>query len=699
MSRPCVHRHVRINIPFRSTITNGSAWALNESNCDLCLSKSVRYSELRAAKALQQSLRTEATRSQPLTLLWLWPSSNPLCLPRPPERAVDPSQLTPYVILGAVFDPDLDRGMPWKTVVTELCREFRVPSLRDRLLERGMLEKIIPLFEKEVTRLTALCALRIIAERSTIHTLRTIARYNPILVKIAERAIVTMSLATTAIFDTSNAGLDALLAEEACVPLVLEANTNALRRPIHSHDVHIHVLRLFRDPVHEYAHECKAYPSLLKLFSALTQSEDITTRVVGMWALLLLYDPDCESAETNAGSQHPPRDDPMPRHLAIPLEDYGVERTETWIARRAHQDFLAALSQAREGRDMYALGKKIVNLIQCAELANVGDFREEEEQDALRMSGATEDLDAAPIIEMKLCEIREKHVEAVAIAARAFLRNEHHAYAYLTLSKTIADAREAYPIAKRVLRCSSVSTYMRDRALWQAVNLAAREVLVKLLGSRKTRDLHTAKEGTAYLGAAWDDSATYINEASSDAQEMLTVWDLNVILTFLLIGPRIEEDLRILDELREKIEFTTELMKFLGRPIAWKQNAATRELILSIYTDGAQEWGAFVRRYDELNTGFRLLDYPHSVAEHELGGGESHRVDQAELKTVAARFKLYRCTVALVVKGLIGRNTKSIVEGALERLSGAPRCTRSGWLFVYHCFELTAVRLSGMVAL
>ncbi|KAI0325003.1 hypothetical protein GY45DRAFT_1390159 [Cubamyces sp. BRFM 1775] len=188
----------------------------------------------------------------------------------------------------------------------------------------GMLPKITPLVERAITRRLALQSLAIIAEHSDKSALQAISRYNHTLARImeeysthypddpmvTEHAIVTTFLAATAVLDISTMPFNALLAEEACIPLVLEATTDALRRPIHSHVVHIHVFRLFYDLAREYAEECKANTSLLKLFAALTRSEDITTRVVGMLALLSLYDPRCESAQADADSPCLPRDIP-----------------------------------------------------------------------------------------------------------------------------------------------------------------------------------------------------------------------------------------------------------------------------------------------------------------------------------------------------------------------------------------------------
>ncbi|KAH9884108.1 hypothetical protein C8Q73DRAFT_796347 [Cubamyces lactineus] len=205
-------------------------------------------------------------------------------------------------------------------------------GLRDRLLEKGMLQKIMPLVEHTITRRLALQAMAIIAQHSNLNesVLEVISRHNRTLVRVMEEYPDDLKVAGYVIKTTSRTAKavvkcndsqpsDPLPIQEASVPLVLDATIDALHRSVHSLKPNI------PDPIDQQYRQCTEL---------------------------------------------------MPTHLQTLLEDYGIEHTETWATLSARQDFLIALSQAKEDRDMYALGKKLAKVIQRAVHVEEEDFQE-----------------------------------------------------------------------------------------------------------------------------------------------------------------------------------------------------------------------------------------------------------------------------------------------------------------------------------
>ena len=50
------------------------------------------------------------------------------------------------------------------------------------------------------------------------------------------------------------------------------------------------------------------------------------------------------------------------------------------------------------------------------------------------------------------------------------------------------------------------------------------------------------------------------------------------------------------------MQIAKDFMNFVGYPIKRTQLHLTRELFLAVYTEGAREWGALIKRYDEFDS-------------------------------------------------------------------------------------------------
>ncbi|KAI0658738.1 hypothetical protein C8Q70DRAFT_1045402 [Cubamyces menziesii] len=624
----------------------------------------------------------------------------------------------PYTISEALFYEDGDTP-PWNTVVADMCKELKIPDLttrkglrrvhasfnevykrldraysdaqekgdtrtmggvvgimaklcadailRDKLFDRGLLKKVMPLLEHS-TRKVALEALRVVTHHGGVSARQEIARHNRALVKVMEDHPDDSTIANLVIATTSHASAaviacerppDPRLVRDACIPLVLEATVNALRRPTDSHELHTHALLILAASTQHCSRECKANPSMLRLLAAFTRSNNINCRAIAFSALLRLPIAECEFE----GPHNPGR---LLAHLSDILVDYGPEKAEISLTLRAVADFQEAVAQAMRDHDMYTLGQKLVGLIQRTEsaiadgvfpgihqLTGKSDSQITRFTDilpvcaqALRAKGSPADLDGADILDMKFYMTRSRLPEAIELGNKAIERNRGLAYAYYVVSMG-ADAKNGLRAVKKGLKCKKITPFGID-----------------ILRDAVEGDMEARAEGTAYLMSAWEDAKTYTAEAPPDGRHMIAVLTWYMMLTIVIRGPELSEDLRELDPARRKIKTSVEFMNYMGYPIVKTQLNLARELILSLYTDGAREWGAFIKHFDELDTRshesrtsirpeaedgltawLEKLDLDSSDDEPEggcHGHGQRHPVSKAKAK--ATSYQLYRCS-------------------------------------------------------
>ncbi|KAJ8472477.1 hypothetical protein ONZ51_g8489 [Trametes cubensis] len=606
----------------------------------------------------------------------------------------------PYTISEGLFYEDGDTP-PWNTVVADMCKELKIPDLttrkglrrvhasfnevykrldraysdaqekgdtrtmggvvgimaklcadailRDKLFDRGLLKKVMPLLEHS-TRKVALEALRVVTHHGGVSVRQEIARHNRALVKVMEDHPDDSTLANLVIATTSHASAaviacerppDPRLVRDACIPLVLEATVNALRRPTDSHELHTHALLILAASTQHCSRECKANPSMLRLLAAFTRSNNINCRAIAFSALLRLPIAGCEfEGAHNPGRLLAPFQHDMPAHLSDILVDYGPEKAEISLTLRAVADFQEAIAQAMRDHDMYALGQKLVGPVQRTEPATADGVSPGIHQltgksdsqitrftdilpvcaQALRAKGSPADLDGADILDMKFYMTRSRHPEAIALGNKAIERNRGLAYAYYVVSMG-ADAKNGLRAVKKGLKCKKITPFVRNQMLRRAVNHAALQG-IEILRDAVEGYMEARAEGTAYLMSAWEDAKTYTAEAPPDGRHMITVLTWYMMLTIVIRGPELSEDLRELDvsapvliammqgtdwipgtkPARRKIKTSVEFMNYMGYPIVKTQLNLARELILSLYTDGAREWGAFIKHFDELDT-------------------------------------------------------------------------------------------------
>ncbi|CDO78081.1 hypothetical protein BN946_scf184702.g2 [Trametes cinnabarina] len=591
-------------------------------------------------------------------------------------------------------------------IMAKMCADA---ILRDKLFQKGLLQKVMPLLDIESTRHIALQALTVVTHHGGLLARQEIARHNGGLTKImqdhpddpkiAELVIITVAHATEAVVACEETP-DPRLVKAAAIRPTLQATLAALRRPTYSHVMHTHALSLLTVPTQHCPQDCKAVPSLLNFFAAMTRSKNINTRAVAFTAILRL--PIAES-EYERSHLDPNRllaiyQRGTPQHLSDILMDYGPESSELYLTIYSTVDYQKAMMQALQDRDMYSLGKKLVDLIQRTEFAiaeggfqmdGPGGARSFANESivpglpfarwtdalplcakAMRAKCTPADLDAADIIEMKFYMIRGRLPEAIALGHSALKRNRDLAYAYYIVSMG-ADVEDGLRAVKKGLKCKKIASFVRFQMLWRAVGHAAQRGL-EILRESAEGDMQARAEGTAFLMSAWEDAKTYVLEAPPDSRHMLEVLSWYALLTILIRGHELSEDLRELDPARRKMKTAMEFMNHMGYSITKTQLNLARELILKHYTDGAREWGAFVKHCDDLDARFQeeYVGSPPESADDDLaewleridlvsddedhggthghsnayGSGHHHGRALPQARNEKSNYELYRCS-------------------------------------------------------
>ncbi|KAI0336663.1 hypothetical protein GY45DRAFT_6348 [Cubamyces sp. BRFM 1775] len=505
--------------------------------------------------------------------------------------------------------------------------------LRDKLFQEGLLSKVMPLVEYDETRHMALNALSVVTHHGGLVARREIARKNPQLVrlmqthqddaKVLELATVTMAHATSAVLGNEDPP-DSGLVKEIQVRSVLKTTIDNIRKPIASHYMIDHAFGLLTIATRHCPQDCKATPGMLTLLVSCLRSENLITRCSALGGLIRYTANDSEPDRQNfdphkliAAVQRR-----FPDHLGDLLADYGFERCDTTLTLQSTAEFQRAMMRCAQDHDLCALGRTLAALIQRTEFSiaegmfqadGPGGRRETIDiglpftmwtdalphcARALRARGTPADLDMADVLDLKFFIIRSRIPDAIAHAQRAVERNPDLAYAYYAISMG-ANHEQGLRAVKKGLKCKNITPFVRHYLLWRAVEHAGDLGVTTLQEARGEGADHA--EGIAFLMSAWEDAKTFTAEAPPDNRHMQTILNWYTLLTIAIKGPELSEDLKELAPARRKLDISEQFMRTIGFAIKKTQMRLARELILDLYPKAVKEWGAFVRRFDELD--------------------------------------------------------------------------------------------------
>ncbi|KAI0765241.1 hypothetical protein C8Q74DRAFT_1205823 [Fomes fomentarius] len=599
--------------------------------------------------------------------------------------------------------------------------------LRDKLFNEGLLSKILPLLEYDSTRHMALNALTVVTHHGGVNARGEIAKKNGVLLqliqaypedaKVLELATVTMAHATGAVLAVDDVPSTSIV-KEIQVRSVLKTTVEGIQKPFASHYMIDHALGLLTSATRHCPQDCRAIPSMLPLLVAFLRSANLTARCTALGGLIRLtanesepdrqnFDPHKLIAAVRRG---------FPENLSDQMMDYGPDRCVTTLTLKCSADYQRAMMRAAQDHDLYALGRTLGGLIQRTEFSiSEGMFQTDgpggrmETIDvglpftmwtdalphcakALRAKGSPADLDLADVIELKYFIIRQRIPDVIALGQRAVERNPELAYAYYAISMG-ADHEQGLRAVKKGLKCKNVLPFVRNYMLWRAVEHAG-DLGVTVLQEAKEGDSRHA-EGVAFLMSAWEDAKTFAAEAPPDNRHMGTIVNWYIILTIAIKGPELSPQLDELKAAKRKLDLASQFMKHLGLTIKKTQIRLTRELILNQYVKAVQDFGAFIRHFDDLDSRADHKPISSTRADDDLAAwlddlkvenGEddlqphAHKCTHPKISTNSV--ELYRCSwcgnPSAVLKRCGGCGKTRYVRFAVGRYCDGP-CQKKHW--------------------
>ncbi|TFK71925.1 hypothetical protein BDN72DRAFT_837132 [Pluteus cervinus] len=500
--------------------------------------------------------------------------------------------------------------------------------LRNKLISKGFLDKILPLLERPACRHVALQALGNITHHGG-KTVRTdLAKQAPILLKVIKEHIgdpKTTELAITSLahsVSTLVSGdhpIPVKTLQTLHIPKILEATVDSIKQPNSSKYLVTHGMDLISSLTYNASPICKANGSAIDFLVAGLRSQDWVFRCTCLGGLLRLHRHEAE--------EDPRLFDPykllaavqrkFPSHISDVMVEYGAERTETYKTLKAAGDSQRAIMTCAHDRNLYSLGLKLANLILYTEFA-VPDgclqspnpvTGEMETLDvglpfiyyvdslphcakAIRERGKREESDLADVLDIKFHITRARLPTARELAKKALERSPDYAYFYYPTTLS-ADNVEGLRAAKKGLKCKRTTHFLRFQLLQRAVEHAGALGLNTILESSRTAEKNW-EEGIAFLMSAYEDAKTYVEEGPPDNRYMKNVLYWTVILAVTIHEKDISPDLREVQGYLERLKLADEISVFLSIPPPKTDLRLTMKTIIERFSGATKEFGEVI---------------------------------------------------------------------------------------------------------
>ncbi|KAH7882394.1 hypothetical protein F5I97DRAFT_1816994 [Phlebopus sp. FC_14] len=569
-------------------------------------------------------------------------------------------------------------------IYTKMCADS---ILRNKLFQKGLLSKIMPLVGQDGSRHLALRALTTVTHHGGVEVRQEICIQAPHLLKVlqdhpedlksAEMAISTLAHAVgAAIGDERKPSAKYIRALK--VPSLLPLILGFIGKPGVSLPLLHHALELLAHMTLHCWQDCMAYSPVIEFIVACLNSSDLYVRCSALGALLRLNalcsegdqrysDPNKLMAAVQRG---------FPDHLSDIMMSYGPMRCDATLTLRSTGDYQKAMMQCVQDRDLYKLGLTLAELITRNEFSIAeGGFQAANERTgraeimdvglpfkmwtdslpvcakAIRAKGRAAEADLADMLDMKFFIIRSRIPEATALAKQSIQRNPKFPYSYYVMTLG-SDVEEGLRCAKKGLKCQDVTPFVRFGLMHRAVEIAGNLGVCRIQES-KGGDKKW-EEGIAFLTSAWEDAKTYVSQAPPDARHMKNVLYWYICLTMAIKGPEMSADLNELQAAVRKLKAADEFSRLFGIIPPKTQLRLTQEVILKHYTPGIKKWSTVVSRLDST-----MDEEDHTIslenAEDQLTAWlEDIRLDNGDQEPLPERcshpkittntVELYRCS-------------------------------------------------------
>ncbi|KAK0442095.1 hypothetical protein EV421DRAFT_594135 [Armillaria borealis] len=505
--------------------------------------------------------------------------------------------------------------------------------LRDRLFEKGFLNRLLPLLHIQETRHVALRALSLITHHGGEDIRFEIARHSNELAKTLSKfpddaagselvvSVLAHSVPAVVAYDTISPKPDIFRSLD--MNIIIKEVTESMKRPSASTYLINHASELLSLSTLNCYDAFKQTPSALNFLVAGLRSADWAFRCTCLGGVIRFHR---HEAEGDTRDMDPNKfmaaiSRRFPSHINDVLLAYGPEQCETYMTLKATRDFQDAMMKCAQDHDLYRLGLSIAPIILRTEYSVANGMFESENPitgqreivdiglpftmwgdslphcaKAIRAKGNPSEADIADILDVKYFIMKARLPEAVRLAQESLKRNPHCAY-YHYATTLLADPVKGLRAAKKGLKCKQTSPFIHFQLLRRGVSHAVELGLQKLQEASRF-DTVPWHEGVAFLTSAFEDSKTYIKQAPPDNRHMKYALYWNILLTLAIQGPDISVNLRELEKTRKQLQLADEISTFIGTPPPKTNERLAQETVVKLYTEAAQEWESTISNND-----------------------------------------------------------------------------------------------------
>ncbi|TFK71918.1 hypothetical protein BDN72DRAFT_837124 [Pluteus cervinus] len=610
-----------------------------------------------------------------------------------------------YDQLDAAFNANIENKKIAGGIVSIYAQMSADAILRNKLFEKGFLDKLIPLLNERDCRQLALRALGSITKHNGGGARAEIAKQALIFVKAIEADPDDVKTTELGIISLSHSlqevigGLTKIppkTLEELQLEKIFMAMVEGVKKPFTTGTMISHSVDLLARATMNARPIFACNRSLLNFVVAGLRSEAWVMKGICMSGLTRFF-------RDVAGNDYPVTPvmivlggGDLPDSVATALSSYGRDRTEIFMTSRAWTEFHVAMITYKKDRNLCSLGRKIADVIMLTEFSiPQGSFSREEGfpftiwvdalphcANALRQTGKPEDLDIADILDIKFHISRAQPTDVVQAAKKGLDRNPRCAYFYYAISLSTMTRVEGLRAAKKGLKCQKLTPCLRFQLLQRAVDHASDMGLVGMLDSPIPGEKEFF-EAVAFIKSALDDAKTFVKEAPPDNRYMRIILCWVICLT-VLNEEKISPDLREVKVYIDQLKLADEVAECVGGVQPKSMLRLATETIIQRFSAAITEFGP---------TFSRVVYQPY--CEHE-----SNAVQSAE-ENLAAWLDGLRINQPLLEEGrphfvdpMISSNSVGLYEcswcrnpsAALKKCSGCGKtkycdsvCQKADW--------------------
>ncbi|KAG6907808.1 hypothetical protein DXG01_007290 [Tephrocybe rancida] len=513
-------------------------------------------------------------------------------------------------------------------IYSKMCADS---ILRNKLHERGLLDKLLPLVDLESSRYMALRALstithhggaairKDIARKTTSTLLRVIDQFPDDKI-IGELVVTVLSHSISGVVDGDKITDPALFAS-IDLRTILKVVTDNSKKEWASPYLINHALSLLATCTLNASVVCKAYPPMLRYLIAGLRSPDWVTRCTSLGGVIRLHRSESEVDMRTL--------DPMKfmaciqrgfaGHLQDRMMDYGLPRCDTFLTLSTSRDFQQAMMTCAQDHNVYSLGLKMAEYILRTEFSIAdGMFQSQDPKTgklevmdiglpfvrwidalppcarAIRAKGNPKEEDLADILDIKFQIMKQRIPDAVELARKGLKRNSGQAYFYYAITLS-ADHTEGLRAAKKGLKCKQITPFVRFQLMQRAVEHAG-DMGIMILQDSPAVGKARWEEGIAFLMSALDDAKIFVEEAPPDNRHMNAVLYWYILLTITINGPDLSTDLRELQSALKSRKVADDFCAAIDIKPPRTNLRLGQETVIRYYTAAAAEFGHVIAK-------------------------------------------------------------------------------------------------------